>query len=251
VIDLHVQDAGVDPGNGGGVNQSEHEIIIGLMVLLVLSINLNIFFPLKSEHETGAIKEPAKKYMILVDVEECRLFLLENGQCVKDYLIAPGKDSTPSPTGLFKIAGKDTWGEGFGGRWMGISVPWGTYGIHGTIFPESIGGYASHGCIRMWNEDVKELYDIVPIGTPVMIFNGPYGPFGQGLRILVIGDVGEDVKAAQMTLKEKGFYKYKPDGVFGSELLEELHNFQKIKGLPRKDYIGKAEYKALGICNFE
>ena len=71
-------------------------------------------------------KEPAKRYMILVDIEDCRLFLIENGQCVKKYIVAPGKYTTPSPTGLFKIVHKDTWGEGFGGRWMGFNVPWET-----------------------------------------------------------------------------------------------------------------------------
>lgn len=226
-------------------------LIIGTAVLLIFSLNLNIFFPLSTKHETGAIKEPVKKYMILVDVEDCRLFLIENGQCVKSYLVAPGKHSTPSPTGLFKIVHKGDWGEGFGGRWMGFNVPWGQYGIHGTIYPESIGGHTSHGCIRMWNEEVKELYDIVQEGTPVLIVNGPYGPFEQGLRTLELGDAGRDVKEVQMILKEKGFYKYNPDGIFGSGLLGVLHNFQKSKGLPKRNWIGKEEYKALDIIEFE
>ncbi|MEO7369038.1 MAG: L,D-transpeptidase, partial [Gemmatimonadaceae bacterium] len=44
------------------------------------------------------------------------------------------------------------------------------YGIHGTNEPASIGRAASHGCVRMLNEDVEKLYDMVPVGTPVYIY---------------------------------------------------------------------------------
>lgn len=44
------------------------------------------------------------------------------------------------------------------------------YGIHGTDTPESIGQSVSHGCIRMFNQDVEKLYPMVPVGTPVYIY---------------------------------------------------------------------------------
>jgi hypothetical protein len=44
------------------------------------------------------------------------------------------------------------------------------YGIHGTDHPESIGHAASHGCVRLRNEDIEKLYDMVPVGTPVYIY---------------------------------------------------------------------------------
>jgi hypothetical protein len=44
------------------------------------------------------------------------------------------------------------------------------YGIHGTDEPESIGRSASHGCVRLRNEDIEKLYDMVPVGTPVYIY---------------------------------------------------------------------------------
>jgi len=50
---------------------------------------------------------------------------------------------------------------------MGLDKP--AYGIHGTIEPKSIGTQASEGCIRMLNEEVEELYSIVPVGTKVII----------------------------------------------------------------------------------
>ena len=39
------------------------------------------------------------------------------------------------------------------GRWLGLNVPWGNFGIHGTLDPYSVGWASSHGCIRMNNND--------------------------------------------------------------------------------------------------
>ena len=44
------------------------------------------------------------------------------------------------------------------------------YAIHGTNVPSSIGQSVSHGCVRLLNEDIARLYEIVPIGTPVYIY---------------------------------------------------------------------------------
>ena len=44
------------------------------------------------------------------------------------------------------------------------------YGIHGTDDPASIGRAASHGCVRLRNEDIAKLYDMVPVGTAVYIY---------------------------------------------------------------------------------
>jgi len=45
----------------------------------------------------------------------------------------------------------------------------GKYAIHGTNNPGSIGGFVSHGCIRMYNQDITDLYDRVGVGTPVIV----------------------------------------------------------------------------------
>ena len=44
------------------------------------------------------------------------------------------------------------------------------YAIHGTNVPTSIGQSVSHGCVRLLNEDIAYLYEIVPVGTPVYIY---------------------------------------------------------------------------------
>jgi lipoprotein-anchoring transpeptidase ErfK/SrfK len=43
------------------------------------------------------------------------------------------------------------------------------YAIHGTNRPDLIGGFVSHGCIRMYNRDIRELYRLVSVGTPVIV----------------------------------------------------------------------------------
>ena len=45
----------------------------------------------------------------------------------------------------------------------------GEYAIHGTNRPSTIGHFVSHGCIRMYNEDIRRLYKLVRIGTPVVV----------------------------------------------------------------------------------
>ena len=50
-----------------------------------------------------------------------------------------------------------------------LTLRGGEYAIHGTNRPSSIGGFVSHGCIRMYNGDILELYRLVSIGTPVVV----------------------------------------------------------------------------------
>ncbi|MGB9802898.1 LysM peptidoglycan-binding domain-containing protein, partial [Desulfofundulus sp.] len=59
-----------------------------------------------------------------------------------------------------------------GTRWMGLDIPGGNYGIHGTNNPDSIGKAVSNGCIRMYNHHIEELFPHVPLGTPVRIVTG-------------------------------------------------------------------------------
>ena len=54
-----------------------------------------------------------------------------------------------------------------GKYWLALDIP--HYGIHGTWEPETIGRQSSQGCIRLINEDVEELFIILPAGTPVQV----------------------------------------------------------------------------------
>jgi len=80
----------------------------GIISALILLISLN------NSHKTiQASNKIENKYEILVDVEESKLYLLNDKQVEKVYPCSGGKWSTPSPIGTWKIIQKATWGEGF------------------------------------------------------------------------------------------------------------------------------------------
>ena len=56
----------------------------------------------------------------------------------------------------------------------GLGIPGGAYFIHGTNRPAGIGMQVTHGCMRLYPEDIEALYGMVPIGTAVTIVNQPY-----------------------------------------------------------------------------
>ena len=108
-----------------------------------------------------------------IDLAKRHLHFSEGTRKTRTYPVGVGKPSTPTPTGSFKIVNKIlNPGSILGTRWMGLSIPNGNYGIHGTNNPSSIGGYVSNGCIRMYNEDIEEIFPLVQIGTAVDIYNG-------------------------------------------------------------------------------
>jgi lipoprotein-anchoring transpeptidase ErfK/SrfK len=109
-------------------------------------------------------------FQIEIDTKMRVLKLFKNWILLNHYSVAVGKPFTPTPQGNWKIIMKGLWGEQFGGHFMQLNIPWGIYGIHGTDMPWSISQAVSHGCIRMNKKDAEELYNTVPIGTPVHIF---------------------------------------------------------------------------------
>ena len=116
---------------------------------------------------------------LVISIPDRKVALVEDGRVVKVYPVAVGKPTTPSPRGVFHIASRvqhPTWyqpgkvvGPGpanpLGTRWMGLGFK--GYGIHGTNMPLSIGKAASHGCIRMRNRDVEDLFNRVEVGDEV------------------------------------------------------------------------------------
>jgi len=170
---------------------------------------------------------------IYIDTVKRRLKFTSDS-LTKTYKVAIGKPTTPSPLGNWTIVQKalDPGGP-FGVRWMRLSVPWGGYGIHGTNNPKSIGKAVSHGCIRMYNEDVIEVYDRTPIGTPVTITGKAYAN-----RNMKKGDNGTDVSEVQKMLKKLKYYRSKVDGNFGPYTEKAVMRFQADKGLQVDGIVG-------------
>ncbi|MEI7624706.1 MAG: L,D-transpeptidase/peptidoglycan binding protein [Actinomycetota bacterium] len=141
----------------------------------------------KITRSTLAHKYP---YLITVDRSTYQLRLFRDLKLVKTFMVAVGAPQYPTPTGLFYIQDKVVdpvwsvpnapWAAELAGttvaggtaanplksRWMGIADG---AGIHGTDNTGSLGSAASHGCVRMAVGDVIELYDEVPVGTPIYI----------------------------------------------------------------------------------
>ena len=112
----------------------------------------------------------SQTYYIVVNIRNRTLTLYRNGVITKVYPIAVGKSATPTPKGTFQIKNKAVNPGGpYGARWMGLTATGGSYGIHGTDNPSSIGKNVSNGCIRMYNKDVIEIFNQVSVNTVVKI----------------------------------------------------------------------------------
>lgn len=149
------------------------------MALLALAF----FATAKVSAQNTAMPMPAArpKRHVLVSITDRKLAVLENGQVVKVFSVAVGAAVSPSPTGEFEIANRITRpayyhsgevvapgkGNPVGTRWIGLNKK--GYGIHGTNAPRSIGKAASHGCIRLRNRDVEQLFELVAVGDTVEI----------------------------------------------------------------------------------
>ncbi len=128
---------------------------------------------------------------IVVSIPDHKLVLFDGDRVVKMYDVAVGKPSTPTPEGEFRIVNHipnpTYFGSGvvigpgknnpLGTRWMGLSAV--GYGIHGTNVPSSIGKAASHGCIRMRQQDLEELFESVNVGVTVELRGESSGMLAQ------------------------------------------------------------------------
>ena len=185
---------------------------------------------------------PPEGYSIEVDLDRKVLTLKRFTEIINAYRVAVGTPSTPTPVGDWQIIQKTrNPGGPFGTRWMRINVPWGGYGIHGTNDPESIGQAASRGCIRMFNEQVNELYDIVPLGTPVKIT----GEVFTGRILDVDSSPGPDVFEVKSILRTLGYYEGEVDGIYDQATQEAVRNFQRDFNLVADGVTGVDTYDAL------
>lgn len=168
--------------------------------------------------------------LIVVDIDKRQLSVYRQGRRIRTFPIAAGRPGEPSPVGEWKVTDVAHWPGGpFGARWFGLSAPWGSYGIHGTNNPASIGTYASLGCIRMFNEDVTTLDDLVTVGTPVKVIGTTEVYYKHPLYRP--GDVGQDVVLLQLSLRSLGFDPGIADGVYGKRVERQVRAAEWWYGL--------------------
>lgn len=129
---------------------------------------------------------PEKTIRLVIHLSERRVYVYEQDQVVQSYPIAIGRAGWATPTGKFEVIQmlrNPVWEHPFtgelvppgpdnplGSRWIGFWTDGTNYiGFHGTPNTESVGQAASHGCIRMYDQDVTALFDLVQVGTPVEV----------------------------------------------------------------------------------
>ncbi|MEG4585074.1 L,D-transpeptidase [Microcoleus sp. MOSTC5] len=129
---------------------------------------------------------PIEEVRLVLKLRERRVYLYRQDKVQASFPVAVGKGGWETPTGNFKViqmikdpvwqnpwtgelipAGPD---NPLGSRWMGFWTDGkNVIGFHGTPNPESIGGAASHGCVRMFDKDAQALFEKVAVGTPVIV----------------------------------------------------------------------------------
>lgn len=148
---------------------------------LVMRIN-NITNP-RALRVGQQLRVPSPEFALVCDVPSNTLTLYNGGRFLAQWPVRTGRVPGTTPEGEFRILNKKTgptWrpGNGFvyepgdpnnelGTRWMAFEGD--LLGIHGTLHPETVGHYASNGCIGMRTPDVEELFDLVTVGTPLRI----------------------------------------------------------------------------------
>jgi len=138
---------------------------------------------------------------LVLNVPEMRLYDFRVGPQPDVYAVAVGDVEDPTPVGAFRVGSKRTdpvWtvpasiraekpelparvppgpDNPLGKFWMTIGTT--SYGLHGTNIRWSIGRMATHGCVRLYEDDIQRLYERTPSGTPLRIV---YQPFKWGVE---------------------------------------------------------------------
>lgn len=158
------------------------------LTFLVLQIQgewLQVSVPVRPNGSTGwilAVDEMLTRvdYRLEVSTEANTLSVYKNDELLQTYSVATGTGGTPTPHGSFYLTELlAPTNAGYGPYAFGISAfsevltsfgggP-GQIGLHGTDDTDSIGQSASHGCVRMTNEDITTLAQLLPLGTPITI----------------------------------------------------------------------------------
>ncbi len=180
---------------------------------------------------TATVLPTGLKPGITINLAEFRLYFLtqEKGKRrLRVYPIGIGREGWLTPEGDFAITGKTVqpaWrvpasiraekpdlpavvppgpDNPLGGYWLQLSAA--GYGIHGTNQPMGVGRQISHGCIRLYPDDIRELFALVRVGTPVRIVYQPIklGREGNQLRLEVHADfLGKIADPLQEVLRQK------------------------------------------------
>ncbi|WAL62702.1 L,D-transpeptidase [Thermocoleostomius sinensis] len=153
-----------------------------------LSLRLHPGFSIPELPDIQPILPEAQTMRLVLNLGERRVFVYEGDEVKASYPVAVGKPGWETPPGSYQVISMlqdPGWISPFtgeeippgpdnplGDRWIGFWTDGRNYiGFHGTPNRESVGQAASHGCVRMFNEHIRQLYEMVDMGTPVIVEN--------------------------------------------------------------------------------
>jgi Uncharacterized protein conserved in bacteria len=110
------------------------------------------------------------KNRVEVNLSIHRAYYFEDDKLIKEYRVGSGKPETPTPAGKYEVVEKlifEKPGEiDLGSRRLVLSSD--KTCLHGS-WNGPVEGYVSGGCVRMYNQDIEELFEKVEVGTPVVM----------------------------------------------------------------------------------
>lgn len=134
------------------------------------------------------LRVPTARPSVLVDLDARTLLYLHDDEVVRAWEVGVGKEGHETPVGTYTIGEKQvdpSWmplggpqlpyghpENPLGSRWIAWFDGNGqktSYGIHGTSDPDGVGGRVSQGCVRMRNDEVEELFELLPVGARVVV----------------------------------------------------------------------------------
>ncbi|NMB46563.1 MAG: L,D-transpeptidase family protein [Firmicutes bacterium] len=166
--------------------------------------------------------------LLHIDGARCLLHHFFEGVLQDSYPIALGSPNTPTPNGYWYIISPEVNPGGFfGTRWLGLSIPFGAYGVCGTDNPDSIGKKTTHGCIYMMNSQIERLFPHIELDTPVVIT----GPAATGRMLEPNVLPGRDIQRVQTILQALHLFTGHPDGRYTPATAAAIASFQRLEGL--------------------
>lgn len=214
------------------------------IILLLLAIILSGIMP------AGALRDLKQKYEVVLNIASRKVILYDNNEAVKEYPVGVGTSINPTPLGKFKIVRRiynPAWVNPYrqskviapgeknpiGQYWLGFAMNKKSqeFGFHATNELSSVGKASTHGCIRLYPADMKELFSLIKIGTPVQVIYNPIEvkEYENKLFVRAYPDVynymtdGEYIKFAKSQLS-------------GANLVKEQNLYKAIASKDGKDY---------------
>ena len=213
-------------------------------IFLLLILSLFTFLPVFS------LRTLNENYELVLNVAARKLVLYRDDMTVKEYPVGVGKALTPTPLGKFKIVRRiynPGWVNPYrqskvvapgetnpiGQYWLGFAMNKKSqeYGFHATADLSSVGKASTHGCIRLHPEDMKELFNLVKVGTFVYVIYNPVEvkEFENRLFVRAYPDIYN-------YMTEEEYLRFAKNQLSGANLVQEQNLYKALASKDGKDY---------------